>query len=82
MNKKTVDLLKVHTKESYNKVISRLIMANTDDEPLSEEEVQGIEESLRDIRAGRLYTLEEVRDEIEGTNCGSSGLSRLIFLFF
>lgn len=66
--KKQLDMLKVHPKESYNEVISRLIVANTDDEPLSEEELQGIEESLRDIRAGRVYTLEEVRDEIEGTN--------------
>jgi predicted transcriptional regulator len=35
-----------------------------DDEPLSDEAIRGIEESLRDIKAGRLYTLEEARAEL------------------
>ncbi len=35
------------------------------DEPLSDEAIRGIEESLRDIKAGRLYTLEEARAELQ-----------------
>ncbi len=63
--KKKLDELRIHPKESYNEVIARLVNAYIDDEPLSEEEIKGIEESLEDIKAGRLYTLEEVRSEIE-----------------
>jgi predicted transcriptional regulator len=37
-----------------------------DDEPLSDEAIRGIEESLRDARAGRLYTLEEARAWLQG----------------
>ncbi len=62
--KKRLDELKIHPKESYNEVIARLIEAYTDDEPLSDEEIKGIEESLEDIKAGRVYPLEEVRREI------------------
>ena len=34
-----------------------------DDEPLSEEAIRGIEEALEDIRAGRLYSEDEIRKE-------------------
>jgi len=34
-----------------------------DDEPLSEEAIRGIEEALEDIRAGRLYTEDEIERE-------------------
>lgn len=64
-NKKRLDELKIHSKESYNEVIERLIEAYIDNEPLSEEEIKGIEESLEDIKAGRVYSLKEVRSEIE-----------------
>ena len=36
-----------------------------DEEPLSDEAIRGIEESLEDIRAGRPYTLEEARAELQ-----------------
>jgi predicted transcriptional regulator len=62
--KTLLDEWKIHPKESYNDVIRRLIDACTDNEPLSEEEIRGIEESLEDIKAGRVYPLEEVMDEI------------------
>ena len=34
-----------------------------DDEPLSEEAIRGIEEALKDIRAGRLYPEEDIERE-------------------
>ncbi len=36
-----------------------------DEEPLSDEAIRGIEESLEDIRAGRPYTLEEARAALQ-----------------
>ena len=32
-----------------------------DEEPLSEEEIEGIEESLKDIKAGRVYSEKEAK---------------------
>ncbi|HOI12754.1 MAG TPA: hypothetical protein PLG75_02795 [Methanoculleus sp.] len=62
-NKSRLAALKRHPKESYNDVIARLIDMAVDDEPLSEEAIQGIEEALEDIRAGRLYSEDEIKKE-------------------
>ncbi|WFN36977.1 hypothetical protein L1994_00860 [Methanomicrobium antiquum] len=56
--------LKVHPKESYEDVIRRLVETAVDDEPLSDATIRGIEESLADIKAGRVYSLEEVAEEL------------------
>ncbi|GLI46822.1 DUF7557 family protein [Methanoculleus bourgensis] len=62
-NKSRLEALKRHPKESYNEVIGRLLDMAVDDEPLSEEAIRGIEEALEDIRAGRLYSEDEIRKE-------------------
>lgn len=35
-----------------------------DDEPLTEEDIKAIQEGKEDIKAGRVYTLEQVREEL------------------
>jgi len=57
--------LKTHPKESYEDVIERLIENSVDNEPLSDETIKAIEESLADIKAGRVYSLEEVAEELD-----------------
>jgi len=52
--------LKRHPKESYNDVIERLLTLAVDDEPLSEETLRGLEESLREVRKGTLITEKEM----------------------
>lgn len=52
--------LKRHPKESYNDVIERLITLAVDDEPISEETLQGLEESLKDVRQGNLISEKEI----------------------
>jgi predicted transcriptional regulator len=59
--KSRLERLKVHPRESYDKVIDRLIDSYQDDEPLTEEEIEGIEEALQDLKAGRTYTHEQVK---------------------
>jgi predicted transcriptional regulator len=59
--KSKLDGLKVYKNESYNSVVERLIKMAYDEEPLSEEEIKGIEESLEDIKAGRAYSEEEAK---------------------
>jgi len=44
-------------------VIKRLVESRIDDEPLSAEALEGIEEALGDIRKGRLHTEEEIKKE-------------------
>jgi predicted CopG family antitoxin len=61
--KDRLDLLKKHPRESYSDVIKRLVDARIDDEPLSEEELRGIEEALKDIREARTHTEEEMKRE-------------------
>jgi len=63
--KDLLDFLKVHKKESYNDVVKRLAERAIDFEPLSEEDIQAIEEGLRDYANGNTYTFEEIEAEIE-----------------
>jgi predicted transcriptional regulator len=63
MRDKLTDL-KVHPKESYEDVIRRLVETAVDNEPLSDATIKGIEESLADIKAGRVRSLEEVAEEL------------------
>jgi predicted transcriptional regulator len=55
-----LDDLKRHPKESYSDVIERLVSVAVDDEPLSEEAIQGLEEALKDIKQGRLIPESEI----------------------
>ncbi len=56
--KKKLEKLKIFERESYEDVIERLINIARD-EPLSDEEIRQIEKSLRDIKEGRVLSLEE-----------------------
>ena len=56
--------LKMHPEESYEEVIRRLVEMCVDEEPLSNRTIQAINESLADIRAGRVSSLEDVAEEL------------------
>jgi len=58
--KARLDSLKTHPRETYNDVINRLIECAEDSEPLSDATIQAIEEGLLDLRAGRVFTRDEV----------------------
>jgi hypothetical protein len=53
--------LKIHPRESYNKVIERLLAFRTDEGELSEQTIKEIEQSLEDIRAGRTLSMKQVK---------------------
>ncbi len=55
--------LKRHSRESYSSVIERLANIAFDEETLSDEAIQGIEEALEDIKHGRLHSEEEIMKE-------------------
>lgn len=58
--KNQLNSLKRHPKESYNDVIERLITLAIDDDPLSEEAIRGLEESLEEVRQGKLIPEKEI----------------------
>ena len=60
-----LDELKKHPREPYNSVIERLASRLVDDEPLSNEAIEGIEEALEDIKHARLYSEEEILHEFD-----------------
>lgn len=59
--KKKLEDLKIHPSETMDQLIERLADSKIDYEPLSEEEIKGIEKGLADIKAGKVYTLEQIK---------------------
>ena len=62
--KALLDDLKITPRETYDDVVKRLARMVLDDNPLSNDEIEDIKKSLDDIKAGRVQTLKEVRDEL------------------
>lgn len=62
--KKKLDILKIYPNESMDSVIERLTNMAIDEEPLSKEEIRDIEQSLYDIKKGRVSSLEKVKKEL------------------
>ncbi len=62
--KARLDELKDHPRETYDDVVNRLIQCAIDDEPLSEEALADMAAALDDIKSGRTYTHEQVKQEL------------------
>ena len=75
--KAKLDTLKIHRRESYNELISRLINSSSPEnvsretlietlEILSDSELlKGIERGIQDIEAGKIRPLSKVRKELQ-----------------
>jgi predicted transcriptional regulator len=61
--KALLDDLKLNPRETYDDVVRRLAEAAFDDEPMTAEEIAAMEEGIADLKAGRVYTLDEVMKE-------------------
>jgi predicted transcriptional regulator len=57
--------LKRYPRESYSSVVEILANMAFDEEPLSDEAINGIEEALEDIKQGRLHSEEEILKEFD-----------------
>jgi predicted transcriptional regulator len=62
--KEKLDDLKIHPRETYDELIDRLADAAYDDEELSDEEIAGIKESEKDIKAGRVRSLRHIMKDL------------------
>jgi predicted transcriptional regulator len=68
LDKKTRDRLKelkLHPRESYDKVVERLLALRTDEGELSEETIRDIEQSLEDVKAGRTMSMKDVKQRLK-----------------
>jgi predicted CopG family antitoxin len=57
--------LKRYPRESYSSVVKRLANMAIDEEPLSDEAINGIEEALEDIKQRRMHSEEEILKEFD-----------------
>ncbi|MDC8453183.1 MAG: hypothetical protein LV477_09785 [Candidatus Nitrosotalea sp.] len=53
-----------HPSETYETVIARLLKNTQEDDILSDEVIRNIEEGLADIKAGRVYTSDQVKRKL------------------
>ncbi|MGI0055756.1 MAG: hypothetical protein ACREAK_00100 [Nitrosarchaeum sp.] len=53
-----------HTGETYESVITRLLKITQEDDVLSKQVIKNIEAGIADIRAGRVYTSEQVKKKL------------------
>ena len=63
--KELLNELKLHPREPYSSVVERLVRMAVDEEPLSDDAIEGIEEALEDIRLGRVYSEEDIKAEFD-----------------
>ena len=62
--KALLDDLKINPRETYDDVVRRLAESAYDDEPLTKEEIEAMEEGIADIRAGRVRSLRDVMKDL------------------
>jgi predicted transcriptional regulator len=53
-----------HPRETYEAVIARLLKITQEDDVLSKTVIRNIEEGVADIKAGRVYTSEQVKKKL------------------
>jgi predicted transcriptional regulator len=58
-----LEKLKLHTKETYNDVIERLVRADESDE-IDPQTIKNLKKSLADIEKGKFYSLTQVEKEL------------------
>lgn len=65
--KDRLDHLKLHSDESYSDVIDRLASIALDEEPLNPETQEKIAQALKDLKEGRSFTSQEIREMLESS---------------
>ncbi|MDE1856638.1 MAG: hypothetical protein KGH98_00975 [Candidatus Micrarchaeota archaeon] len=62
--KRKLEGLKTYPNETMDHLIERLADSMIDYEPLTAEDIKGIEQGLEDIKAGRVYTTKQLKKEL------------------
>jgi predicted transcriptional regulator len=53
-----------HPRETYETVIARLLKITQEDDVLNQTVIKNIEDGVADIKAGRVYTSEQVKKKL------------------
>jgi predicted transcriptional regulator len=62
--KNKLEGMKIHQRETYSKVIERLIQSSREEEVLSPQTIKNIESSLEDVKRGRVCSTKEVKNKL------------------
>lgn len=62
--KHKLEEMKLHPRETYNKVIDRLIKSGVEEGELSPQTIRHIEQALEDVKSGRVFSTKEVRKRL------------------
>ena len=62
--KALLDDLKLNPRETYDDVVRRLAESAYDDEPMTPDEIEAMEEGIADIKAGRIRSLRDVMKDL------------------
>lgn len=62
--KNKLENMKMDPRETYNRVIERLIQLSEEEEELSPQTIKNIEQALEDIKKGRVYSTKEVKKKL------------------
>ncbi|MFH1229286.1 MAG: hypothetical protein V1678_02580 [Candidatus Aenigmatarchaeota archaeon] len=62
--KNELESIKAYPKETYSRVIERLIKTCSEDSELSHKAIRNIESALCDVKAGRVYTTKDVKKKL------------------
>lgn len=68
LNKDTKNILekqKLHSRETFDQVLRRLLQEQEYDDELLPQTIKNIEKGIRDIKAGRVYTTEQLNRELK-----------------
>lgn len=62
--KSSLEKQKIHPGETYEVVLARILKRVSQDDVLSPETIKNIEQGVADIKAGRVYTSEQVKKKL------------------
>ncbi|MBR9680053.1 MAG: hypothetical protein GOU99_03325 [Candidatus Altiarchaeota archaeon] len=62
--KQKLENLKIYSREPFNSVIERLLASGIDTTPLSKQSLVNIQESLKDIEAGKVYSNKQIKKRL------------------
>lgn len=62
--KNRLEEIKIHPRETYNKVIERLIQLSKEEEELNPKTIRNIEQALEDVKRGRVYSTHEIKNKL------------------
>jgi len=62
--KNKLEEIKMYPRETYSRIIERLIQLSSEEEELSTETIKNIEHALEDVKKGRVYSTKEVKKKL------------------